>query len=97
MLRSNAWRRLAPLTLVAGITIFLPVRGNALPSIVESSWQRLVEIFSTRTLTSLFQNAGTQMDPDGKPAPGGAPVVVPGPTENDGVVREPVDGSIPQR
>ena len=97
MLRSRIWRRFVPLALVVGFAIFLPVRGNALPPFFESSWQRLAEILSSRTLTSLFANNGIDMDPNGKPAPGGSPIVVPGAPESDAVVHEPGSPPAPQR
>lgn len=82
MLRSRVLRRIAPFALVAGFAIFTPLRAHAFPGIFETSWQRLTQIFYGKTLTSLFANNGIDMDPNGKPAPGGAPAATAGPVES---------------
>jgi len=89
MLRSRVWRRVIPIALVAGFAIFIPVRAHAFPGIFESSWQRLAQIFTGKSLTSLFANNGTDMDPNGKPAPSGAPIATTGPVESAGTGQEP--------
>jgi hypothetical protein len=89
MLRSRVWRRVAPIALVAGFAIFTPVRAHAFPGIFESSWQRLSELFALKSLTNLFANNAIEMDPNGKPAPSGAPTVAAGPVASGSHGREP--------
>lgn len=89
MLHSRAWRRFVSLSLVAGFAIFTPVRAQAASGVFESAWQRISELLAGKALVGIFQNAGTEMDPNGKPAPGGAPAVAVGPVASGSHGREP--------
>ncbi len=72
MLRSRVSRRIVPVALVVGFAILVPVRSYAAVAGFESAWERLLAFFGGKTLSGLFANNGTEMDPYGKPAPSGA-------------------------
>ncbi len=72
MLRTRLSRRIVPFALVVGFAILAPYRSYAAVAGFESAWERLLNFFGGKTLTGLFQEAGTEMDPYGKPVPNGA-------------------------
>lgn len=67
MYRSRVLRRFVPFALVVGFATLVPVRAHAAASGFGATWERLLDLFWGRSLTGLFQAAGIDIDPIGKP------------------------------